>query len=1230
MLKAVHWKPGIYIAVRSSILTLFMASTLSVHAQTNYGSVRGRVTDAQGAVVSDAIISLINSETHLDRSTRSNASGAYFFTAVDPGTYTIAISTSGFKKTERKDVVIELGATATIDEKLEVGTVGETVNVSAAEPLIDTATASGGQLFSEQQVQDLPNLGRNPFILDKLDNNVTPVGDPRFVRFEDQNGTASVSVSGAPIGANSYVVDGIPISTSTGGVTFVPSIEAVSNVKVQANTYDAEMGRTGGGVFNTSLKSGTDTYHGVLFGLTRQTDWAANTWFNNHNQYTNSSGVSQSPPAPRPNFTTYQYAGAFGGPLPFSNKNRYLKNTFFWVTEEGYRQAQPFVSTTTQYYVPTVAERAGDFSADIGLPLYDPTQPFVNGNRTAVLSGTINGVSKPNVIPANYINPIGQAIVNSFPLPTTSQAYDGSHANYFGSDDYKTRGDEYVGKLDHAFAPWWSAAASYVHLATQEPNGSILQTVAASQGVLTRYIDATAVNNIVTLNPTTLLTVGYGFNRYYSTDPQYSNGFNQTNGFGGTGFPAGYVDQLQSKTFPTITLANVTQAASLGAANTGPTIQTSRNLIVGLTKTIGKHNIKTGYVFRSLTSFSSPETNGNGSFTFDGQYTTQSGGAPSSGNGPNAIADLLLGLPSTASVQINAVGLNMNQHYHAAYVQDDVRLGEKLTANLGLRYEYEQGQSESNNRYTVGFDPNVAYSFPGANGDIATHGALAFAGLDGYSKHSGDLSHTKFSPRAGVSYEVQPGTVVRAGFGVFYAAVGLTPASTGFTQTTSYAPGNATGPVAVGANAYLSNPFNAQLLAPTGTSLGPLTGVGGSVAVSSFGLRYPFVEQYSLDVEQQLPSGIALKIGYVGAHSRNFPDPVNINQIPDNVLASYAGGTTNLSAKVTNPYYAKTVGGYPSTPFGIIAQPTVAKGQTLLPFPQFQAVTVTESIGRSQYNALDVKIQKSFRRGLTVLAAYTWSSNWDNLYGSPVAGLNTLNPNPSSSSPGPQDNYNTNAEYSRATNDMPNRFTLAASYDLPIGRGKKVFGGANRFVNGLIGGWQINDETIVENGGPLPVVQTNLSAGAFGTTGVGGTNQRPNLLPGANPCYSGRPQSRLGGSPGLNKPYFNLNAFSPALPYTYGNAPRTLSCYGPGFNNSDLSINKDFKVTERVNFQFRAEALNVFNTPEFGQPGNILTFSSSSLTSASYTPAASNATAGAVTSQLGFSRIIQLGGRLTF
>jgi hypothetical protein len=200
-----------------------------------------------------------------------------------------------------KGIIVDLEQTATVDETLSVGAAGDTIEVTGTEPLIDTATASGGQVITEDLVENLPNIGRNPFTVSKLENNVTPTGDPKMVRLEDQNGTDSQSVSGAPIGTNAFVVDGIPISTSTGGVTFVPALEAVSDVKVQSNTYDAELGRTGGGVFNTSLKSGTNTYHGVLFGTTRQNALVANEWMNNHN------GIA------KPDYTTYQYAGAIGG-----------------------------------------------------------------------------------------------------------------------------------------------------------------------------------------------------------------------------------------------------------------------------------------------------------------------------------------------------------------------------------------------------------------------------------------------------------------------------------------------------------------------------------------------------------------------------------------------------------------------------------------------------------------------------------------------------------------------------------------------------------------------------------------------------------------------------------------------------------------------------------------------------------------------------------------------------
>jgi hypothetical protein len=1211
-MKFTSWKPSIHTFALTAVLALIGVTVPSSRAQNNYGTVRGRVTDDTGAVIPNANVILTNDGTEIARFTHTNQAGDYFFTAVEPGTYTVVISATNFKKSEHNGIVVDLEQTATIDEKLAVGAAGETVEVTAVAPLIDTATASGGQVITEDLVENLPNIGRNPFTVSKLENNVTPTADPKMVRLEDQNGTDSQSVSGAPIGTNAFVVDGIPISTSTGGVTFVPALEAVSDVKVQSNTYDAELGRIGGGVFNTSLKSGTKTYHGVLFGTTRQNALIANQWINDHN------GIA------KPDYTTYQYAGAIGGRVPFTDKFRFLKNTFFWATEEGYRQAQPLVSSNANLYLPTKEERAGNFTLDTGYTIYDPTQPLTGGKRTVPVSALLNGVSTKNVIPSNLINPIGQYIVNQFPVPTVNQNYDGTSPNFFGSADFKTRGDEYVGKLDHEFAPWWQASASYVHLATQEPHGNVYHTNNAADAILTRYIDATAVHNTFTINPTTVLTAGYGYSRYYSTSPQYSNGFDQKTGFGGNGFPAAYVDQLQSKTFPTITLSGVTGAGTLGAANTGPTIQAQHSFVATLTKTIGKHNLKAGYVFRDFHKFVASVASGNGSFTFNGQYTDQNGAAVS--NGPQAIADLLLGLPSSASVTINAAAIDQFLHYHAFFVQDDVRISNKLSANVGLRYEYEPGQSESKNQYNVGFDPNISYQFPGTNGAVAAKGAIVFAGVNGYPKQSGDLSQLKFSPRIGFSYQVRPDTVIRAGFGVFYAGIPLSSASTGFSQTTSYSPGNITTALstsATGSGAWLSNPFNSTLLQPSGTSLGNLTGVGQAITVPSTHLGYPLVEQYSADVEQQLPDNVVVKIGYVGAHGRNLPNSININQLSNSVLASYAGGATSLAAKVTNPYYAATVGGYPTT--GTIAQKTVALGQTLLPFPQFSSITETKSVGHSQYNALDLKVQKRFSHGLTALVAYTWASNWDNLYGSPVSGLNQTNPNAAA----PQDNYNPNGEYSRSTNDTPNRLTFAITYELPVGRGKPILGDANHIVDAVVGGWKINDVTTLQNGGPLPVIQTDLSAGTYGTTGVGGSSQRPNLVPGVNPCYSGSPQSRLGGGNGA-KTYFNLNAFTPALPYTYGNAPRTLACKGPGYSNSDLSINKNFKIKDRLNFEFRAEALNAFNKPEFSQPGNTLTFSSIGLTSATFTSPTTNATTGAITSQLGFSRIIQVGGRLSF
>jgi len=1226
------------------VLATLATVVMDVRAQQNYGGVRGEVKDTQGASIGNAQVTLTNEGTKISRTSVTNESGIYIFGGVDPGTYKVTITMPGFKGFEVGGNVVSLGVVTTVDAALQIGATSETVEVTADLLVINTESASGGQLFSAQQVADMPLLGRNPFMMEAFDSNVVLLGDPRYVRAEDQTGSSQVSLAGAPSNSNSYVIDGIPISTSSGGVTFIPTVESVENAKIQSNTYDAEIGRSGGGIFDSTLKSGTSQYHGVLYGETRQTGWSSNLWFDkaNTNPLLNTA---------TPNDTTYIYEGGFGGPLfslPFLKKYEWLDKTFFWVDEAGYRQGQPLSGVTTSYYVPTPAERTGDFSADTTYPLYDPTQRSSTGADTCRLSkfgdcGAGGAGDTLNVVPSSYINPIGLYTANAFPGATTGTLYGAAAFNFANpGTSFKSRDDTYSGKLEHTFTPWLTSAISFVHSAIQEPSGNALIVPYANSTKLLRYTDATAVNNTITVNPTTLVTLAYGYNRYYSASFQYSTGFNAANGFGGAGFGTGFASLLQSPTFPTINFnspsgsATVGNGATIGASNGGPTVYASHNWILVASKSLGRHNIKGGYAYRGFNVFYNPTTGGAGAFSFDGQYSNATGGANT--NSPGAIADLIMGLPSSATLTLNS-GVFINTiGYHAVFAQDDLRLNEKLTVNFGVRYEFEEGQSEQRNRYNIGFNPTIQSSYTGASGNtVNVTGGIQFAGQNGAPVHCCDNSHTKFSPRVGISYTPMKNTVVHAGFGVFYAPVGIASATTGYSQTSTYSPGNAVA-ATPGQNAYLTNPFPSGVLLPTGNTLGALTGIGSAFTGSStyafttglqdYQKRFPFVEQYSLDVEHELPHDIVVKIGYYGAHARNFANYTNINQIPDNVLATYAPGGANAGislatgiggVKPANPYYAKTIGGIPAT--GVVATATVPLGQLLLPFPQFQQVFVLRSSGYSNYNSLVVKAEKRMARGLTVLGTYTWSANWDNIWstGSQIY-----------SSYGPQDAYNPKKEYARSLNSIPNRATAVVSYDLPFGKGKKFLGGSNRFVDMAVGGWQINDEWIDQNGVPVSIVQTDLST-TYGTAGVGGTYQRPNLATGDAhaACVAGKPQTHLGTTgTGLIEPtYINPAGFTPAPAYTYGNAPRSLPCRQPGYNNQNVSVFKDFSISERVKFQFRAEALNAFNTPEFAPPSTTYGVSQASVTA---TPGLGAATLGNVTTTIGFARIIQLGGRLSF
>lgn len=1153
------------------LVAMVMTAATSALAQSNYGALRGIVTDVQGASVTTATVALTAEDTKISRTTTTNGAGEYVFSAVAPGVYTVTVTTDGFKKSESRGIRIDAGNTIPLDVRLELGSMSQSVEVTAAEPIVNNGTSFNGQLIDSQKLQNLPNPGRNPFLFSKLDNNVTPVGDPRFVRFQDQSGSSTISIAGAPLSSNNYAVDGIPITDFSNRAVIIPSIESVQEVKVQANTYDSEIGRTSGGMFNTTLRSGSSTLHGVLQGQTRQTNWGANLFFNNRTPYT-ANGVTQ-PTTPRGAAEFYTYAGSIGGPIPLPKILGGKDKTFFWITGEGYRQRSPLTAANS-FPVPTLLQRgtsmatAGDFS-EIGTA-------DANGN---CISGRCiyDPLTSPrkafpfNKIPANRINPVGYNILAVYPQPNTNVTSYGGF-NFNGGDTLGDRADEFVGKVTHSFGERWLADFYYMHYGSKEPGGNALQNFAGSSSsyLLYRKVDAIGIQNTITLNPTTVLTAGFGFNRFPNDTKDISVGFDQAN----LGFPSNYLAALSKTGFPAIT--GDAGLASQGTSNSGPAVYFSRNFVTGVAKSMGRHSLKAGYVFRAISLTYTSLSNASGAFSFDSTLTNSAVSSTSGSTGATA-ADMLLGFPTSGSLVV-PTQLAITTQYNAFYAQDDVRVTPKLTLNLGIRYEHEPGVNERNNRYSVGFDRTTAFTVAGSS--VQAVGGIEFAGQGNYPTSTGQTVN-KVSPRAGFAYAITPQTVVRGGYGLYYQPLvysGSASLAPGFVLTNVIP--SQSGIPAIN----LSNPFPTLSTTPTGNTLGLSTSIGSSLSLIDQARKAPFFQSYSADIQQELPHGFALKIGYVGGHGRNQPNSLNINQLSDNYFSL---GSAALTNKVPFKFAGTGAWSTANQPYN----------QSLRPFPQFTTITDSVSDGITNFNALNVKVQKLFSNGLTILGAFTWASNWDNLWGA----SSTLNPLISNNN-GAQDVNNIHAEYARSINNIPKRTTLALTYELPFGHGKQFLSGANRWMDLAVGGWTFNNIMIVQDGAPLPISQTTNSNSAFGNLGT-----RPSLVPGVNPCYSGRPQDRLNA-------YFNPAAFTTTPAGSYGNSPRTLNCYGPGYANFDLSLNKSFHVTERVNAEFRAEALNAFNTPQFNGP-NL---------------AADSSTAGKITGTLGFPRLVQLGGRLTF
>jgi trimeric autotransporter adhesin len=1159
-------------------------------SQTFQGGLRGTVKDAQG-VIPGAAVTLANQDSGVARETAANDVGQYSFPAVDPGVYIVRVSVPGFKRFERTDVRIGTQQFLTLDIQLEVGAMEETVTVTGEAALIETSNASTGEVLDKTTLDMLPSISRMAYLVSNTVPTVVSSGNPHMNRMQDQTEVARTALGGGASVGNNYLLDGFPITDIQNRPSAMPSIEMLEDVKVQVHTYDGEMGRTGGGVFNATAKSGTSTLHGSGFGLLRPNALIDNNFF------LEIQGL------PKPEQFWHNYGGSLGGPL-LDDK------TFFWFAAEGYRDG---LTQNGNWHLPTAAERNGDFSKltdSAGRPLliYDPLTTDANGNRLAFPGNNINQRYNPATgqwVPANRINPVAANILKQLPPPNVNPDVDDGRPNYLTQSTPNNNGYQISGKIQRNFNTRVSLTGVYMRQYTEEPGVTWFPGPYTGGAQNNRPINVAVLNNTYVMNDSTVLTLRGGYNTFEDQTPVRFPFDPETLGFNQTFLNA--IPEGQEK-FPTI---NPTGYLATVGSGGGKSRFYSYGTNGTLTKLAAGHSIKIGGDYRRLGVWSQSFGASSGSFAFSGQFTGSNATSPSALS-RNAIADLLLGYPSSGSAAVNSIVDNYIDYY-SGYVQDDYRVNSRLTVNYGLRFEHETGLAEKDDKLIVGFNPDVVsplnVTIPAGLDPLnpaarQVKGGVIYAGVDGASRHQGDPPAVKLSPRAGVVFSVNSDTVLRGGYGVYWAPwnYGATR-PVGYSQTTTMTQNNNI-PITT-----IDNPFPNGFLQPTENSLGLLSGMSQSVSYFDPEGGAPRVQQWSADLQRELRGNMSVSAGYMGARgdNQNYGFTVNINQLPTEYLAL----GSRLTSLVPNPFFSVAGAGTLAT------QASAQLNSLLVPFPQYglNPVAVTIPGARSQYHALVLQLRKR------VSASSWWGGNFnytfsrldDNQMGQYGSG----NYFAFSAAPGIVDNYNylpgspnynPDVDYGLSLSDMPHKIVIAPIVQLPFGVGRPYFN-TGGFLDYVIGGWSVSAVGLIQSGFPIPVTQSP------NTTNLNGAGQRPNIAPGASVQVPGDITDRLTADPRDNL-YLDPAAFSLAPAFTLGNAPRILpGVRSPARNSLDLAMNKDFRVGSTARATLRLEVLNLLNTPWYSR-----------LASASV----GNANFGQVTTQANYSRFSQITVRFTF
>jgi Carboxypeptidase regulatory-like domain len=1163
---------------KKALLVVFCSLVFPIcpllYGQAN-GGFSGTVTDKTGSVVTGAEVKATAQETGVVRESRTDDTGHYVMPLLSLGTYTIRVASPGFKPAEQANIRLQVNEQREVNFTLVPGTVTEAVDVSGNEVVVETSNPTLGQVITSQQVADLPLNGRDFVQLATLTPGVTQETNPNSFfnggpsSEVSTRGSYSLSVGGSRAQSTDWLLDGNDNNELTaGGISILPSIDAIQEFKVLTYNYSAEYGTRSGPTVLVTTKSGSNQFHGSLFEFFRNTSLDARSFF----------------ATSREKFNLNQYGGALGGPL---RKDK----TFFFIDYQGrsQRKGVPFNGL-----VPTAGDLAGNFNDDaFGVPRTTPlTNPYSGQPFQCLADGTTPLATNPDgsqaagtpcsVIPNSLKDPVGTELVKLYPGAIFSGAGAAAAGFNFASVPVRKLDEkEFDARLDHNFSSKDSLFArfSYDQAVSFVPGGSDgfaePSTFASNQNI-SNHGRNVAISETHIFSDHNINQFTAGYNRIFNVIKSQGDGSCASADIG-PGIPGANINSKcfagappglsqSSKFCVSCGLSAVSLNGGywgLGDRGFAP-FQGGTNVFSisdSFDMIRGKHDVRVGMGFRANQMNVMTNAFQDGSFSVTGQ----------SGD---AMADLVMGLYTFALHDQTFKGATTGRRWKMLrpYVQDDWRVTPNLTLNLGVAWALVPPITEAQNRQANFLfvsnctpQPDCNQQIPGVNSD----GRVGI-----------DFDKKAIEPRIGLAWKVfgRQSTALRAGYAIFHDS-SWNQGAQGLWENPPFFAESAQGPFFCAAPSVVPgagpNICNISAGFPIFTTPPTVSTFGGTVWSQNPDFKQGIVQQYNLNIEQQLPASVVLTMGYAGSHSTH----ILVNGLNLNV------GSPSACGDPAHPGYTLGCG------TGGAAFPA--------PYPIFYVANISDT-GSARYDSFQVKAEtKSARHGLYALLGYTWSHTFDSGY---PDGLGTSSGATYWPLPG-----TARADWGLSQINLNQQFTASIIYDLPIGKGKAIGGNWSRPVDAILGGWQTTVIEKVTSGFPVFIVNSVNESGVNFEDNFA-TDNRP--IQTCNPTDTHQTIQR----------WFNTSCFTQAPVGELGTASRT-PLSGPGFVNTDFSLIKHFRVTERAGAEFRAEFFNLFNHPQFGLPN-------ADLASGFGNPL--NSTLGTITYTVNNPRLTQFALKITF